>query len=553
MRHVALAAKIPCPQSPPWPRAGALGALVALLTMSSLAWVFMDRSVWPWDQAWYGEVTLDLWQARHGGFIAWLTACLHAMPAKPPLLVWIAQFFVPVSRVTGDVESALLLVNSLAALATLIVIAVVTAEIGVDWSGRAAAVLLCGGASLFIGMTHQFMVEMLQALTVAVAMLVAVRAPRMPLIRLASLMTIAGSAAVLAKTTSVLFVGPLAAYAAIAAVLRRSRAPKPAAADLFAAFLALGSVALAILWYLINWSEMLQHVRDASTGGGALLYGSPPSIGKLVFWSSALALAIAPAVWLGVGLALLSGGVLARAFSRLPRASLRQGLCGVVDDGTLFAAIIAATTIIVIVSYSLQPNEETRFLTPLLPILAVLAAWSLGRLATPAATTCVLLLLAANAAIGHLFAHGANPFHLTPSVWLKMANGDEHDRDVLTRSVRATCPPREQSRYTIVGVEYPSLNANSAAFYSAKDRRKQGYRCYYTSLGYAEIDAQRAFARIFALDAAYAITILPSAQPSDDAFNRTSREVAEKLAADARFTPLPADLGVVRIYAKLSK
>jgi len=86
-----------------------VGGLIAVLMTSSLVWILNDRSVWPWDRAWYGEVTLDLGQARHGGLLAWGAAALHAIGAKPPLLVWIAQFFVPLSRFTGDVESSLLL------------------------------------------------------------------------------------------------------------------------------------------------------------------------------------------------------------------------------------------------------------------------------------------------------------------------------------------------------------------------------------------------------------------------------------------------------------
>jgi hypothetical protein len=87
-----------------------------------------------------------------------------------------------------------------------------------------------------------------------------------------------------------------------------------------------------------------------------------------------------------------------------------------------------------------------------------------------------------------------------------------------------------------------------AAFYSAKARRPLGYRCYYTSLGYAETDSRRALARIFALDAAYVVTVRPDAQPPEDAFNRVSRAVAQMLAADPRFTLVPSDDGTVLIY-----
>src|ERR1043165_4465227 len=116
---------IPMPTARWTPAAIAPVALIAALLVSSVVWVCLDQRVWPWDQAWYGEATLDLWFARSQGAQAWLNAALHALGSKPPLLLWIAQFMLPLSRVTGDIESSFLLVNVAAAGATLAVVYVV--------------------------------------------------------------------------------------------------------------------------------------------------------------------------------------------------------------------------------------------------------------------------------------------------------------------------------------------------------------------------------------------------------------------------------------------
>jgi hypothetical protein len=550
MHPVATPAKsVSLPSSFPL-RAAALGALIAALMASSLLWILADRRVWPWDQAWYGEVALDLWYARHGGLLAWASACLHAMGAKPPLLVWIGQFLVPFSHVTGDVEPALLLLNVAVAFATLVLIPVTLAGIGVGWCARTAAVLLCAGASLFIGMTHQFMVEMLQCLTVAAALLLAARARRMFRVRTASLIVIIASAAALTKASGLLFVAPFLACAAVAALFKKSRDPHLATADLILGLAAPLCAALAVAWYLVNWNEMLAHVLSSTTGDGALLYGSPPAVAKLSFWSRALALAIAPGPWIGISVAVLSGWALARALVEFPRASAQEWIAAAIDSSTLLAATITATTMAVVLVYSLQANEETRLLAPLLPMLAVLLGWSLGRINQSWMSALVVLVLAANAALGHLFAHGSNFLDMAPSVWLTMVDRSGQDRSMLASVVAATCPLQAKWRYTIVGVEYPALNAHSAAFYSAKARRAAGYRCRYASLGYAETDAECAFARIFALDAAYVITVRPDAQPPDDAFNRVSRAVAARLATDARFTLVPAATDMAVVYGR---
>ena len=40
----------------------------AALVAPSVVWISLDRSIWPWDPAWYGEVSVDLWATlRHGG------------------------------------------------------------------------------------------------------------------------------------------------------------------------------------------------------------------------------------------------------------------------------------------------------------------------------------------------------------------------------------------------------------------------------------------------------------------------------------------------------
>ena len=32
-----------------------------VLILPSVVWAFLDHSIWPWDPAWYGEVSADLW------------------------------------------------------------------------------------------------------------------------------------------------------------------------------------------------------------------------------------------------------------------------------------------------------------------------------------------------------------------------------------------------------------------------------------------------------------------------------------------------------------
>src|SRR5207253_1842232 len=75
----------------------------------SIVWAFLDRSIWPWDPAWYGEVSADLWATLRTDAGNWGTAMAHAFGAKPPAVAWLGQFFIPLGGALGGDSTVLLL------------------------------------------------------------------------------------------------------------------------------------------------------------------------------------------------------------------------------------------------------------------------------------------------------------------------------------------------------------------------------------------------------------------------------------------------------------
>jgi len=115
---------------------------------------------------------------------------------------------------------------------------------------------------------------------------------------------------------------------------------------------------------------------------------------------------------------------------------------------------------------------------------------------------------------------------------------DRSQYDELAQIVRLTCDIAD--RYNIIGIEEPSLNANSAAFFSAKNRLLVGKRCYYTSLGYAQTDLAQALQRIRDLRTRYIITLDEPFQETPPSFlNIVSLPVLKRIRTDGRFTPIP--------------
>jgi hypothetical protein len=324
------------------------------------------------------------------------------------------------------------------------------------------------------------------------------------------------------------------------------QAQRPAATwgDRIVLSLGAGFAVFTLFWYVRNWNAVVKHVIASTVGPEVFLYGSQGALTtKLSFWIAALAQAVSPWSIAAAGMALLVAAAIVVEIIREVRRPPREWVGNVVSSHLLFVLALVGTTLASILAYSLQINEETRFLLPIIPILAVLLSWSLEKFNRPALNVGVIVVLAAGYIVVESTLFGLNWASARVSPWLKPYQADAAPAERLTQVVRQTCARAYANRYSIIGVELPHLNANSAAFYSAKARRNLGYRCYYKSLGYAESDAEKAFRRIGDLKARFVVTITPDRLASEaDPFNRVARPVSERLASDSGFTPV-ADLG----------
>jgi hypothetical protein len=395
-------------------------ALILCLTVPSLFWSVLDHSVWPWDQAWYGEVTLDLFEAQKRGFLPLAHAMLLAIGMKPPLLTWLGQIFVPLMPLFGRVEPALLLVNQLCAMATLAFVYATGRRLGATRLAGLAGMTICGGATLFVGMTDQFLVEPLQMLCVAVLLFISASIGRLSRVRLGSLLLLATAASFLVKSSSFTFVLPALTYVAVMSRLSASRWPAPRHAGIVELAL-LGTAVVfasaAITWYAINWASMKQHFVDSTSNPAvALAYGSVGTVAsKLLSWSRSLAQALSPTPWL---LALVSATAVAAfvvaGFRTVHRAHWTQWVRKALDSGFLFGGLVAGTIIVSLYGLSTIINEEMRFLAPLIPCLGILTSWALSIVRN--AMLCIVLTLGAsvNAVVTTAWSFGLNPLGMSP-------------------------------------------------------------------------------------------------------------------------------------------
>jgi hypothetical protein len=206
-----------------------------------------------------------------------------------------------------------------------------------------------------------------------------------------------------------------------------------------------------------------------------------------------------------------------------------------VENGTLFALAVAGIVVLTILAFSLQINEDTRFLLPLIPLIATLVAWSLSVLHNRTLSGVALIVFSVNVAVSHAYAHDLDPARLNVFNYLQKVSRNTDHKVLLTRMVSSTCQAGLGDRTNLIVVDYPTLNGNNAFFYSLKEGLDRAYHCIYSHIGFLVSDVQVALDRIEALNPPYIISAVPERQDAPNKFNRIARSATEYLQHDRRF------------------
>jgi hypothetical protein len=465
---------------------------------------------------------------------------VHAVASAPPLIVWLGHIFLPLRHLTGQFESALLLTNIVADLVALWLINVVTRELGVRPLERMAAILACGGAGIFISLGHLFLVETVMCAAATFAMYVALRSDRVSVPRGAALLVLALSVGFLAKASSGIFLIPLTAYVIFSWWLGRGRVRPPVTrADAVPVILAGVAALSAVIWYAANWPQVVEHLVNATLAENtASFYGSPVDLSKKIpYWIGSLSLSISSFALLSSTLAAMIIWALVAAVYRARHRSVRRWIESGWDDGTLFALTLGAGVTGTIIVFSLQINEDVRFLITTAPMVAVLVGWSLNVLRIPLLSLGIVVFLACNAAINHLLSFGLNPLQATPYSYLRPPDLSGAERRYVDEAIGITCPQEAVDRWNMIAVSYRDMNANTASFTSAKIMFDLPRRCRYGDLGLMT-DLGAALDRIAAIAPPFVVTLDAGRQPAPDFVNQLSRPVAEWLAQNPQFVPV---------------
>jgi hypothetical protein len=454
-------------------------ALIGAALAPSLLWIARDRTPWPWDQAWYGEVSVDLWFNLTHSILDWGRTMLMGINLKPPGIVWLGQLFVPFGSLFGSIEIALLFSVLLTQALTLYIVFQIGRTIApASYAVPAVGVSLVAATQSFIGLSHQFFVEPLQAFAIAWIVLIAVRCMDWPTARVVLHLAAALLSSVLAKATTPLYCLLPCLYIGFVLIrkpLRQGWKSEWRSLSGRALIFSIGAVTpLTAMWYAVNLKAVIQHIRDSSSGEIALHYGFRASVGqKLLVWLGLLDHAfLSPYLEWAVVLAVVIG--LVARYGPVGRRSLPSAVKA--------TAILSLLQIgFLLLTFSVNDAVDSRYMYPVLIYLAVIVMSFCAPIPWRVAFVPILAFCGLQFVVVHRVALGAAGPLASQFAYLDKPREDwAHYREV-ERIVGITSTVR--GRYNIVGVEERWLNLNTASFFAAKHRLDTGVRSYYTSLG----------------------------------------------------------------------
>jgi hypothetical protein len=179
--------------------------------------------------------------------------------------------------------------------------------------------------------------------------------------------------------------------------------------------------------------------------------------------------------------------------------------------GNALALVSGVHILGVMCIFSININEDSRFLVPLVPGASILLMWAIGQIQGRA--TGLVLILAALLQWGYVHSRTLDLYPWSqPYSWLEpVERSSTRAQEVaaLVHIVTENAPFKAH----IVGVEFSWCNPNSLSFYSAKEMLITGKRVYFTELGYGVTEIDKALARLKDMKMEYYVSVAEEGPP----------------------------------------
>ena len=327
---------------------------ILLLFVPSLVWIESDRSPFPWDQASYGQVSMEMYKAMRGSFGQWGDALLNTLPNRSPGTMWLGQFFIPLGVPDNPARGFLLCSLLLQICSALVLFRTMVRLFNSHAAAFVSLVVICSGP-LFVAMTHNYFTEPLQGLGIALFLLFLVNAQEATLSRTAMLLGIGLLIGEWGKITAAMY---LVAFAALFVGLAASRLRKfrenfrIESRDLPLLALLIAGCAVFGYWLNRHFNDVMAHASTAASGSASYLYGSRAHLlTKLALWLRQLESSFFHPLVLFLVTGLLIVSLLMKRFGR-----------HVWKWNDWFGLVSGIQITLTLIVFSLNVNEDPRFL-----------------------------------------------------------------------------------------------------------------------------------------------------------------------------------------------
>jgi hypothetical protein len=479
-----------------------------LLTIPNLAWILLDKSSWPWDQAWYAEESIRLWHALVTHNVNWLDALLNAFHSKAPLIAWIGQFFVPLSNFIGIHEALLISIWLASLLATLI--SYKLSSLAFKESKNIAllvAIVVCS-SPLFVGLSHEYLVEIYQVIAVAYVYWLYFASPNLSRVKIYYHILFAVTIVFGSKSSTILY-----CFLPMIGIIRnffycRISNEKINSIDLLFIVLSTSFICLIAAWYLRNLNAIYSFGVGSASGTVSLYYGKVDSFfNKFVFWMHVFEKSIITKYIIYISLIACFTLFFIKPYRKIESHKLK------------LAALVVLQAMIPMIFFSVSINEESRYILPILPSIAILIA--LLASTSKIHTYLFLAIFILQFLFVQSYSFGLHQYNQNLNHWLKNINLDPKIRNRNQDLSKHLCFNQQHILY-IVGVEYIDFNFNTLAFLGSRFNTE----CKFTSLGFAANNVENAMNRAKELGVDRIVTFKKSCQKhEDDWLNQISKDV----------------------------
>jgi hypothetical protein len=545
----------------------ALPAVVGfVLVAPSFAWVAIDRSIWAWDESYYGYESINLWATLRLDPASWWHAMTHVLPTWPPAIAWFGQFFVPLGGVFGSDRVALLLSTevTLAVSIALLFAAGLRLSDGRRLAALAGA-LAAASAPLLVNLSHLYLVEPIQTLSVVWVLFVMVSARTWHISLTIAQLGAALSFGLLTKLSTPVYVAVPSAVALILS-FRHTRGRPPTrwwreTSFVASALLVVALVVGAAAWYSRNLGSALDHAKLSAT---STLWGTQASFGShLSYWVRQLRDAfLLPYFDIGL-LALL-------CVSAIVLLTRRETTRQVDVDTVLVLVGCLGVPVAALALLANQVNIDVRFVTPALPAIALGLVAVLRIVDDARVTTLAVVVFAGQFALMTWQSFDTRaPTGFVRVAYRNVPVSESAFVKHVDRLVQEACSADTGGRYNTIGTNYAWLNQNNVAMLAAEQGALEGRTCNWAGIALPNGKAAAGWQELVRRESPYVLTVdygnpanrLPAAlvpgvglSPQlDRAINGTNVAFLRQVLRSDRYTVVPGSRRQGLILLRLPK